>query len=54
MLYPLAHLGLARAMQASDPAAARQAYDAFFQVWRTADADLPLVAAARAEYARLP
>ncbi|MEX2663553.1 MAG: protein kinase [Vicinamibacterales bacterium] len=53
-LFALAHLGLARARAAGgDPAAARAAYERFFAVWSTADADLPVMRAARSEYARL-
>jgi tetratricopeptide (TPR) repeat protein len=53
-LFALAHLGLARVEGVSgNPAAARTAYDRFFAVWRTADADLPIMKAARSEYARL-
>jgi Flp pilus assembly protein TadD len=49
-LYALAHLGLARA---AEPAAAREAYDRFFKLWKDADPELPILKAARAEYARL-
>ena len=54
MLYPLSFLGLARATRDADPAAARAAYTAFLDLWRDADPDLPPLAAARAELARLP
>jgi hypothetical protein len=51
----LSHLGLARAAAVTgDAAAARTAYDAFFAAWRDADADVPVLRQARAEYARLP
>jgi len=54
-LHPLAHLGLARAKAvAGDVGGARAAYDAFLTLWREADQDLPVVAEARAERARLP
>jgi hypothetical protein len=43
-LYPLAQLGLARATQS------RKAYDDFFAAWKDADADLPVLLAARKEY----
>jgi tetratricopeptide (TPR) repeat protein len=48
----LAHLGVARAlsMQHEDDQA-RAAYDAFFRIWKEADADLPLLRQAKAEYA---
>ena len=53
-LYPLAHLGLARALAAAgDPAGARQAYTAFFDFWRNADPDLLPLKQARLEFARL-
>ena len=53
-LYPLAHLGLARAaaMQGDRPTA-RQAYEAFFSIWKNADPDVPILVAARKEYAAL-
>jgi DNA-binding winged helix-turn-helix (wHTH) protein/tetratricopeptide (TPR) repeat protein len=51
---PLAHLGLARALQQqSNPAAARQEYETFFHLWKDADPDLPLLKQAHIEYARL-
>jgi eukaryotic-like serine/threonine-protein kinase len=52
--YALAHLGLARARAITgDLPASRQAYEQFFALWATADPDLPVLKAARAEYARL-
>jgi eukaryotic-like serine/threonine-protein kinase len=50
----LAHLGLARAyaMQ-GDTAKARAAYQDFFTLWKAADADIPVLIAAKAEYAKL-
>jgi eukaryotic-like serine/threonine-protein kinase len=53
--YPLAHLGLARvyAMQ-NKPAESRKEYEAFFALWKDADADLPILKQARLEYAQLP
>ena len=52
--YPLARLGLARALHlAGRDQDSRKAYDAFFAAWREADPGLPLVAAARQEYAAL-
>ncbi len=54
-LYPLAHLGLARAaVLKGDTATARKAYDNFFALWRDADSDIPLLQQAREEYRRLP
>jgi tetratricopeptide (TPR) repeat protein len=50
----LAHLGIARAHgRAGDTAASRRAYEELFAIWKSADADLPPLVAARAEYARL-
>jgi len=50
----VAHLGIARARAlGGDVAGARQAYEAFFEAWKDADPDLPIVEQARAEYARL-
>lgn len=46
LLYPLAHLGLARATQN------RQAYQDFFVMWKDAEDDLPLLRAARHEAER--
>jgi eukaryotic-like serine/threonine-protein kinase len=53
-LYPLAQLGAARsAAAAGDADKAREAYDAFLNAWREADASLPLVGEARNERDRL-
>lgn len=50
----LAQLGLGRAYALSgDTAKARIAYQDFFTLWRDADADLPILKAAKAEYERL-
>jgi predicted Zn-dependent protease len=55
VLYPLANLGLARAvMQTGDASQARKAYEDFFAVWKDADSDLPVFQTARAESGRLP
>jgi eukaryotic-like serine/threonine-protein kinase len=52
--YPLARLGLARALRIEgERAASRQAYAQFLSEWRAADADIPVLQAARAEYAKL-
>jgi Flp pilus assembly protein TadD len=52
--YPLAYLGLGRALALTgDIANARQAYRDFLAVWRDADPDIPLLIAARKEYAAL-
>ena len=54
MLYPLAHLGLARAaVLANNPEKARAAYDAFLALWKDADPDLRPLKDARLEYSRL-
>ncbi|HSC28525.1 MAG TPA: protein kinase [Vicinamibacterales bacterium] len=51
---PLAYLGIARAWTVEgDPASARRAYDELFRIWERADPDLPVLARARAERARL-
>jgi tetratricopeptide (TPR) repeat protein/predicted Ser/Thr protein kinase len=53
-LYPLAHLGLARALASSgDRAGARLAYEKFFSFWKDADPDLLPLKEARLEIARL-
>ena len=53
-LYPLAHLGVARALALSgDTLKSRKAYEDFFAVWKGADADLPILIEAKKEYARL-
>jgi tetratricopeptide (TPR) repeat protein/tRNA A-37 threonylcarbamoyl transferase component Bud32 len=54
-LFALAHLGLARAAALEgSAAAARGAYDRFFELWKDADPDLAIMVAARREYASLP
>ena len=53
-LYPLAHLGLARAHAlAGDRAASLKNYQEFFRLWADADSDLPLLRSAQAEHDRL-
>ena len=50
----LAHLGLARAYTLSgDTAKARIAYQDFLAVWKDADPDIPILVAAKSEYAKL-
>ena len=52
--HPLAKLGLARAqVLLNDKAAARIAYQDFLATWKDADPDLPVLRAAKAEYAKL-
>ena len=51
---PLAQLGLARAyVLQTDAAKAKTAYQDFFATWKDADSDIPVLIAARAEYAKL-
>ena len=53
-LYSLAHLGLARAFAAQGTIPkAKTAYQDFFAVWKDADPGLPVLAQAKAEYAKL-
>jgi eukaryotic-like serine/threonine-protein kinase len=50
-LWPLAHLGLARAAALQgDAEKGRQAYEKFFRLWKEADADLPVLSEAKREY----
>lgn len=50
----LAHLGLARAdVLQGDTAKAKAAYQDFLTLWKDADPDIPIVIAAKAEYAKL-
>jgi hypothetical protein len=52
--YAQAQLGLARAYaMGGDKADAKKAYEAFFTTWKDADADLPMLVAAKKEYAAL-
>jgi eukaryotic-like serine/threonine-protein kinase len=51
---PLARLQLARAQSAmGDLSAAIDSYEAFLDLWRDADADIPVYVAAQAEYEKL-
>jgi len=51
---PLARVGLARAyVLQGDTAKARAAYQDFLTLWKDADADIPVLREAKAEYARL-
>jgi serine/threonine protein kinase len=53
-LWPLAHLGLARAAAMSgDAPKSRQHYEAFFALWPNADASLPVLVEARQQYEKL-
>ena len=52
--YALSYLGLGRAYAlAGNKPDAKKAYDAFFSEWKNADADLPVMAEAKKEYAQL-
>jgi len=52
--YPLAHLGVARALlRQGDPNGSRLEYEAFLGAWSGADPDLPVLREAKAEYAAL-
>lgn len=54
LLGVLAHLGIARAYALDhDAAKSRAAYQDFFKLWKDADADIPALRQARAEYAKL-
>jgi len=53
-LFPLAHLGLARAATLQgDAAKARKAYEDFFALWKDADGDIPVLIEAKKEYEKL-
>jgi len=53
-LYPLAHVGLARAaVLTGDTARARRAYQDFFALWKDADTDIPILIEAKQEYEKL-
>ena len=54
LLYPLAHLGLARAaVLQGDPAKAHQSYQDFLALWNEADADLTVLIEAKKEYEKV-
>ena len=53
-LYPLAHLGMARAAALQgDSAKARKAYEDFFALWKDADNDIPILIQAKKEYEKV-
>ena len=53
-LWPLAHLALARAAAVQgDAMQARKSYQDFFALWKDADADLPILIAAKKEFEKL-
>jgi hypothetical protein len=50
----LAHLGLARALAlAGDKERALAAYKDFLTLWKDGDSDIPILKAAKAEYAKM-
>jgi hypothetical protein len=54
LLGSLAHLQLGRAYAVSgDTAKAKAAYQDFLTLWKDADADIPILKEAKAEYAKL-
>ena len=54
VLGALASLGLGRAyVLEHDSAKAHAAYQEFLKLWKGADADIPILIAAKAEYAKL-
>ncbi len=53
-MYPLAHLGRARALSlAGDLTGSRKSYQDFFALWKDADSDLPVLIDARKQYEQL-
>ncbi len=53
-LWPLAHLGLARAAALEgDVVKSRQTYEDLFRLWKEADVELPVLIEAKREYERL-
>ena len=54
VFYPLARLGLGRAYALQgDAAKAKGAYQDFFAIWKDADADVPILKTAKAEYEKV-
>jgi hypothetical protein len=52
--YSLSYLGLARASAlAGDTAKAGKTFQAFLALWKDADPDIPILIAAKSEYAKL-
>jgi hypothetical protein len=52
--YALSCLGIARGfVLAGDAAKAKEAYVDFFELWKDADKDIPVLRQAKAEYAKL-
>ena len=51
---PLGHLQLGRALgSVGDSSEAKRSYQKFLALWKDADSDIPILGAAKAEYARL-
>jgi hypothetical protein len=51
----LSQLGLARSYALTgEKDKARAAYEKFLEIWKNADADIPVLMQAKAEYAALP
>jgi len=54
MIFPLAHLGLARALAIqAEKQESLKAYQEFLALWKDADPDIPILKQAKAEYAKL-
>ena len=54
LYYSLSYLGMARSFAlAADTAKAAKAFQDFFELWRDADPDIPILQQAKAEYAKL-
>ena len=54
VLYPLARLGLARAIALTgDTEKSRKEYQSFFELWKNADTDLPILIEAKQRFALL-
>jgi eukaryotic-like serine/threonine-protein kinase len=53
-VYSLSHLRLARVLVSQNKTSAAQAeYQAFFEAWKNADSDIPLLIQAKQEYTKL-
>ena len=52
--YSLSYLGLARGLAlAGDTAKAKKVYEDFFELWKDADSDIPILKQAKVDYAKL-
>ena len=55
LFYSLSYLGVARgAALGGDPTRAKEAFQKFFELWKDADSDVPILRQAKAEYVMLP